>query len=92
MFATFLSTPLYLAFSGPKGLRRSVRLNLVLVVVNVALSLALVRIVGAAGPLWASAVAGILAAGYWMGVWRRHPDWLGDVHQPRSDQRLAGSD
>jgi O-antigen/teichoic acid export membrane protein len=80
VFATFLSTPLYLAFSGPSGLRRSVRLNVVLVTVNVALSLVLVRTVGPAGPLWASALAGLGAAGFWLAMWRRHPEWLGEVH------------
>lgn len=93
VFATFLSTPLYLAFTGPKGLRRSVRLNLVLVILNVGLSLALVRAVGAAGPLWASGVAGLVAAGHWAVVWRRHPGWLAEVHQqPRSEEPLGRTD
>lgn len=81
---TFLSTPLYLAFSGPRGLRRSVRLNVVLVVGNVALSFALVNVVGPSGPLWASALAGLSASGYWLVMWRRHPEWLTEVHAPRS--------
>lgn len=79
-FASFLSTPLYLAFSGPRGLRRSLRLNVVLVVGNVSASLVLVRVIGASGPLWASAVAGLVAASHWLVVWRRHPDWLGETH------------
>ncbi|RYU13351.1 hypothetical protein [Nocardioides iriomotensis] len=88
VFATFLSTPLYLAFSGPRGLRRSVRLNIVLVVLNVSISLVLVRITGASGPLWASAFAGLCGAGYWLLMWRRHPAWLGEVHA-RSGQSDA---
>jgi O-antigen/teichoic acid export membrane protein len=80
VFATFLSTPLYLAFSGPRGLRRSVRLNVALVTGNVAVSLVLVRAIGPSGPLWASALAGLCAATFWLATWRRHPDWLGEVH------------
>lgn len=80
IFATFLSTPLYHAFSGPRGLRRSVRLNAALVVVNVGLSLLLVGVTGPSGPLWGSAIAGLGAAGYWLLMWHRHPEWLGEVH------------
>ena len=80
VFVTFVSTPLYLAFSGPRGMRRSVRLNVVLVVGNVALSFALVNVVGPSGPLWASALAGLSASLYWLVVWRRHPEWLAEVH------------
>lgn len=80
VFGTFLSAPLYLAFSGPKGLARTVELNLVLMVGNVALSLVLVRVVGASGPLWASAVAALAGGSYWLVIWKRHPDWLGEVH------------
>jgi O-antigen/teichoic acid export membrane protein len=83
VFATFLSTPLYHAFSGPRGLRRSVRLNAALVVVNVGLSLLLVRVTGPSGPLWASAIAGFGAATYWLLMWRRHPEWLSEVHATR---------
>ena len=80
VFVTFLSTPLYLAFAGPRGLARSVRLNAVLVVGNVGLSLLLVGVLGPAGPLWASALAGLGAALFWLVMWRRHPDWLDEVH------------
>lgn len=82
VFATISGTPLYLAFAGPRGLARSARLNMVLVALNVGLSLALVTVVGPAGPLWASAIAGAAAFGYWLLMWRRHPDWLSDVHAP----------
>jgi O-antigen/teichoic acid export membrane protein len=84
--ATFLSMPLYLAFSGPSGLARSVRLNGVLVVVNVALSFWLVHAWGPSGPLWASAFAGFGAVLFWLLTWRRHPDWLGEVHARGPEQ------
>ena len=99
VFATFLSAPLYLAFSGPSGLRRSVRLNLVLVVVNVVLSFWLVHLWGPSGPLWASAFAGLGACCFWVLMWQRHPRWLGELHGPRSTKdadspgrREAGTD
>ena len=89
VFATFLSTPLYLAFSGPRGLARSVRLNVVLVIANVALSFWLVHPLGPSGPLWASAVTGVAASAFWLLMWRRHPDWLGEVHIPGQQTRFT---
>lgn len=84
VFVTFLSSPLYLAFMGPQGLSRSVKLNLLLMVANVGISLVLVRVLGPAGPLWASAAAGLAASGYWLLMWHQHPEWLGEVH-PRGE-------
>ncbi|CAN5632180.1 hypothetical protein BH10ACT10_BH10ACT10_02950 [soil metagenome] len=80
VFATFLCAPLYLAFSGPSGLARSVALNIGLVVLNISLSFWLVNLWGPSGPLWASAFAGLCAFGFWLLMWRRHPDWLGEPH------------
>jgi hypothetical protein len=57
-------------------------LNVVLVVANVGLSFWLVHPLGPSGPLWASAVTGVAASAYWLLMWRRHPDWLGEVHVP----------
>jgi O-antigen/teichoic acid export membrane protein len=82
VFATFVSTPFYLAFSGPTGLRWSVRLNIVLTVANVGVSVLLVRAVGGSGPLWASAGAGLVAITFWSTMWARHPEWLGESHGP----------
>jgi hypothetical protein len=74
-----------LAFSGPQGLSRSVRLSLILACANLGISFALVVPVGASGPLWASAAVTLAATGYWMLMWVRHPDWLGQVHHPREE-------
>ena len=90
--ATFLSMPLYLAFSGPSGLARSVGLNMVLVVLNVGLSFWLVHLWGPSGPLWASAFAGLGAVCFWLLTWRRHPDWLGEVHAAGSEGRGSVAD
>jgi O-antigen/teichoic acid export membrane protein len=78
--ATCASTPLYLAFSGPTGLRMSVWLNLVLTVVNVTASLALVRTVGTAGPVWASAGCAAAAASFWLFVWGFRHELLAERH------------
>lgn len=92
VFVTFLNTPLYLAFAGPRGLARSVRLNAVLVVGNVGLSLVLVQVkmLGPAGPLWASALAGLGAAFFWLVMWWRHPEWLDEVHTTTQRSRSRG--
>lgn len=77
---TYVSQPLYLAFQGPRGIRFSVSMNVVLAVGNLGVSLVLVRSLGVSGPMWASAGAGLLAVTSWLLVWRRHPEWLSDVH------------
>lgn len=81
VMGTFASAPLYMAFSGPSGLRWSVRLNLVLTTVNVAVSLALVNAVGVSGPLWASAGGAFAAIAFWLAMWTRNPQWLREAHQ-----------
>lgn len=90
VLVTFISTPLYLGFSGPQGLARSVRLNLVLVVCNVTASFTLVHLIGPAGPMLASALAGFVAIVYWLLMWRRHPSWLAEVHLATADP-IAGA-
>ena len=81
---TFAAMPLYLAFSGPSGLARSVRLNAALTVSNVFASLVLVRVIGPAGPLWASAGAALVAVVFWLLVWRQHPEYLAERHIARA--------
>lgn len=80
VFATFFSTPLYLALSGPQGLARTVRLHVALMVVNIVLSVLLVRVVGVSGPLWASAIAALAGGIYWLVLWEKHPAWLREAH------------
>lgn len=80
VFAAFLSTPLLLAFSGPQGLARAVRLSVVQATGNVGLSLVLVNHLGPSGPLWASAAAGLAGTTYFFVMWARHPEWLGETH------------
>lgn len=80
ILVTFAATPLYLAFSGPRALAWSVRLNLWLTIGNVSTSLALVQAVGVSGPLWASVAAGVVGFVALIHAWQRHPEWLSEVH------------
>ena len=80
VLVSFANMPLYLAFSGPTGIARSVRLNATLAVVNIAASIVLVRGYGPSGPIWASVATGCVAIGYWLVAWWRHPEWLGEAH------------
>jgi hypothetical protein len=44
------------------------------------MSIVLVQRIGVAGPMWASAGAGLIAIIHWGWVWRCHPDWLAESH------------
>jgi hypothetical protein len=77
----YVSQPLYLAFSGPGGIRTAVRLNAVLTVLAVFSSVWLVRVLGPAGALWAAAAATACATLFWLWVWRVRPHLLNEVHR-----------
>lgn len=81
---SYVFAPLYMAFSGPRGIRRSVQVNSILVLINVLLSVALVRPLGPAGPLWASVIATLVACIHWIVMGRLHPEWLAETHPPAS--------
>ena len=88
----YAATPLYLAFMGPRSLKRSLSLTLVLMLGNVGMSVVLARAIGPAGPLWATAGATLVALVHWMVVWRRHPEWLAEAHgREQSDDGPASS-
>lgn len=80
VWATVLATPLTLAFSGPRGLRRSTTLSIMLALVNVAASCFLVATIGVSGPLWATAGASLLTWVHWLVMWRVRPEWLEEAH------------
>lgn len=80
VWTTVLATPLMLAFSGPRGLRRSTTLSIVLALVNVTATWFLVASVGVSGPLWATSAAALLTWAHWQIMWRVRPDWLQEVH------------
>lgn len=81
VFLTFVTMPLYLAFSGPTGLKRSVYLNVTLTLVNIGLSIPLASKIGPSGPLWASTITTALAGLFWLIAWRTRPRWLAEAHQ-----------
>lgn len=71
-----------LAFSGPRGIRMAVPLNLALTVVGVLAAIWLVAELGPAGALWAAAAATAGSIAFWMVVWRTLPHVLADLHVP----------
>lgn len=78
--ATYVATPLQTAFTGPRALRVSVSLGVVLTVVAVGLSLILTPVLGPAGPFVGAAAASIVAILTWAAAWRLRPTLLADSH------------
>ena len=72
----YVSQPFNLAFSGPRGIRTAVGLNVLLTLVTIFLSVMLVDVLGPAGPLWAAAAATAGAVLFWLGIWRTRPHFL----------------
>ncbi len=84
VLATFVSAPLSLAFAGPRAVRTSVVLNATMTALALALSVALTGRLGPAGPLWACALAAVVATCFWLSMWRVRREWLTEVHHPET--------
>lgn len=80
LLTTYVAAPLQAAFAGPKALRASVVVGVVVTVLAAGLSLWFTPRLGAAGPLWAASVAAVVTTLFWIVVWRLRPSLLGEAH------------